>query len=305
MEVHRILAARSRRESRRPEAISLGAAFLLHMVLAAIVLLLPRLQPPPKPLEFVPVTVIPAQALGVKRPAPARRKPAERPAAKPSPAPEPAAPEPEPERPRQEVTPSTPPKPVADDVPVLPKERPKEEPKKPQPKPDAKPATPARPEAPKATDAGRKPTGKPTEAPPRETPPSPTPPAGGPAGVAPGETGDQVGRRGSAAGSALGTTAFGSRIGVDNPDFTYGYYLDRLLSLIDAQWQRPNMGEVRAVIHFEIARNGSISDVRVAESSGYNAFDFAALRAVQSAAPFPPLPRGYRNESLGVNLIVQ
>jgi TonB family protein len=294
MEVHRILAARSRRESRRPEAVSLGAAFLLHTVLALIVLLLPRLQPPPKPLEFVPVTVIPAQALGVKRPAPARRKPAERPAEKPAPEPAAPEPEPEPERPREEVVP--PPNPVDDDVPVLPRE----EPKKPQPKPEPKPAAPARPEAPKATDTGRKPTPAP-----RETAPSPTPPAAGPAGVAPGETGDQVGRRGAASGTPLGTTAFGSRIGVDNPDFTYGYYLDRLLSLIDAQWQRPNMGEVRAVIHFEIARDGSISDLRVAETSGYNAFDFAALRAVQSAAPFPPLPRGYRNESLGVNLIVQ
>lgn len=291
MEVHRILAARSRRESRRPEAVSLGAAFLLHTLLAAIVLLLPRLQPPPKPLEFVPVTVIPAQALGVRRPAPARRKPAERPAEKP--APEPAAPEPE--RPQEEITPP-PPKPVDDDVPVLPKE----EPKKPQPKPEPKPATPARPDRSKPAESDRKPTTTP-----RETPPTPTPPAGGPAGVAPGETGDQIGRRGAASGSTLGTTAFGSRIGVDNPDFTYGYYLDRLLSLIDAQWQRPNMGEVRAVIHFEIARDGSISDLRVAETSGYNAFDFAALRAVQSAAPFPPLPRGYRNESLGVNLIVQ
>lgn len=293
LEVHRVLAARSRRESRRPEAVSLGAALLLHTVIAVIVLLLPRLQPPPKPLEFVPVTVIPAQALGVRRPAPARRKPAERTAEKPAPEPAVPEPEPEPERPREEVVPP-PPKPVDDDVPVLPKE----EPKKPEPaKP--KPSAPAKP-APRTTETDRKPTTTP-----RETPPSPTPPAGGPAGVAPGETGDQVGRRGAASGSALGTTAFGSRIGVDNPDFTYGYYLDRLLSLIDAQWQRPNMGEVRAVIHFEIARDGSISDLRVAETSGYNAFDFAALRAVQSAAPFPPLPRGYRNESLGVNLIVQ
>lgn len=291
MEVHRVLAARSRRESRRPEAISLGAAFLLHLLTLAIVLLLPRLEPKQKPLEFIPVEVIPAQALGVRRPAPPRRKPAERPAEKP--APEPAAPEPEPEpEPTPEVTPPKP----ADDVPVLPKEDAK--------KPEPKPATPARPDRTKPAETPRKPADTP-RAPSPATPATPPKPSEGPAGVAPGETGDQVGRRGGATGSPLGTTAFGSRIGVDNPDFTYGYYLDRLLSLIDAQWQRPNMGEARAVIHFVIARNGSISDVRVVETSGYNAFDFAALRAVQSAAPFPPLPRGYRNDSLGVNLIVQ
>lgn len=278
-EVHRILSARGRRDSRRTEAASLGAALLLHALALAVALILPRLQPRPEPLQFVPVQVIPAQALGVRRPAPPRRKPAE--AEKPAP----AEPEPEPE-PQEEAPP---PKPPADDVPVLPPEEKKPEPKKPEPK---KPE-PARTEPRPDRTTGEEP--RPEE----RTPPSDARP-----GVAPGETGDQLGRRGAASGSPVGTTAFGSRIGVENPDFTYGYYLDRLLSLIDAQWQRPNMGEVRAVIHFQIGKDGSISDLRVAESSGYNSFDFAALRAVQSAAPFPPLPRGYKNDSLGVNLIV-
>jgi TonB family protein len=260
-EVHRILSARARRETRRTEAASLAAAFLVHALALAVAVILPRLQPRPEPLQFVPVQVIPAQALGVRRPAPPRRKPSEE--EKPEEKPAPSEPEPEPKEEPRETAP--PPKP-ADDVPVLPN---KEETKKPEPKRSEKP-TPA-----------------------VETPP----------GVAPGETGDQLGRRGAATGSPVGTTAFGS-IGVENPDFTYGYYLDRLLSLIDAQWQRPNMGEVKAVIHFQIGKDGSISDLRVVESSGYNSFDFAALRAVQSAAPFPPLPRGYKSDSLGVNLIV-
>ncbi len=274
-EVHRILSARGRRESRRTEMASLAAAFLLHALAFAVALILPRLQARPEPLQFVPVQVIPAQALGVRRPAPPQRKPAE--AEKPAP----AEPEPEP----QEEAP--PPEPPAEDVPVLPRE----EPKKPEPpKNQVKPPEPQRPD--------RK-TGEEPKPPQEQSAPSDARP-----GVAPGETGDQLGRRGAATGSPVGTTAFGSRIGVENPDFTYGYYLDRLLSLIDAQWQRPNMGEVKAVIHFEIGKDGSISDLRVAESSGYNSFDFAALRAVQSAAPFPPLPRGYKNDSLGVNLIV-
>lgn len=288
-EVHRVLAARSRRESRRPEAISLAAAFVLHALAIALAVLLPRLQPTPEPLQFVPVQVIPAQALGVRRPAPPRRKPAEPVAEeKPSPAEPEPAPEPEPE------TQTAPPRPEpADDVPVLPKEDAKKpepkkpEPKKPEPSPTARDAKPTD----RKSGEGTKPQER-------------SAPSDAPAGVAPGETGDQLGRRGASTGSPLGTTAFGSRIGVENPDFTYGYYLDRLLSLIDAQWQRPNMGEVKAVIHFEIARDGSISNVRVAESSGYNSFDFSALRAVQNAAPFPPLPRGYKHDSLGVNLIV-
>jgi protein TonB len=290
-EVHRVLAARSRRASRRPEAVSLGAALLLHALALAMALILPRLQPRPEPLQFVPVEVIPAQALGVRRPAPPKPKPAppkeEAPAA--------AEPEPAPEPPKQEEPePVAPPPKPADDVPVLPK---KEETQKPEiKKPDVKKPE-ARPPSPSSSKPGTDP--KSPAKPQEKTPPSTARP-----GVAPGETGDQLGRRGGTEGSPLGTTAFGSRIGVDNPEFTYGYYLDRLLSLIDAQWQRPNMGEVKAVIHFQIEKDGSITDLRVAESSGYNSFDFAALRAVQSAAPFPPLPRGYRNDSLGVNLIV-
>ena len=126
-------------------------------------------------------------------------------------------------------------------------------------------------------------------------------------GTAPGETGDQLGRRGGPRGNPLGTTAFGSEVGgLDNPDFTYAYYLDRLLSLIDAQWQRPAMGSgVKAVIFFRIGRDGGMSDLQVEQSSGYNSFDLAALRAVQNAAPFPPLPRAYKHQDLGVNLIVR
>ncbi len=128
----------------------------------------------------------------------------------------------------------------------------------------------------------------------------PAPPPGRPATSSAGAAARQ--------GNPLGTTAFGSEIaGVDNPDFTYGYYLDRLLSLIDAPVAAPEHGRAasRPSSHFRIERDGTIADLRVAESSGYNSFDLAAMRAVQNAAPFPPLPRAYRHDSLGVNLIVR
>ena len=294
--VNHVLAQRAKGEGRRPEAMSLGAALLLHALLVGAALGLPRLQPPPPQLEFVPVTVLPAQALGVRRPAPARSKPAppapqpepvqEEPAAPEAPAPEPPAP-----KPREEA-------------PVLPEETPKKPETRPEKKPEAKPAETGR----KPADSGKKPsseTGRDAKLP---TPkPAEPRPAGGTAGTQPGGTGDQAGRQGAATGSSTGTSAFGSEIaGLDNPDFTYGYYIDRLLSLIDANWVRPNMGSgVRAIISFRIQKDGSLSELRVAESSGYNAFDLAALRAVQNASPFPPLPRAYRHDNLGVNLIVR
>ena len=114
-------------------------------------------------------------------------------------------------------------------------------------------------------------------------------------------------RRGSPLGSTLGTSAFGAAVGgFDNPDFVYGYYVDQMLGMISANWQRPVLGaNVEAIIHFRIHKDGHISEVRITQSSGYNSFDLAGLRAVQLAAPFPRLPQSYRHNSLGVNLILR
>ena len=299
--VDRILERRSR-ESRRPEAASLGVAVLLHAAAVAVALLLPRLTPPPPPLAFVPVQIIPAQALGVRRPA--SRPKAEKPA---PPKPEPAAEEPPPPPPpKPEPEPPPPPKPKplpkpvpreVDEAPVLP-DKPDKKKKPEKPKPE-KPH-PAESELPKpAAPPSRKPV--------------PKPPAKGgtgnnPAGAAPeGTDNGEAGRRGAPTGKPQGTSAFGSQIaGLDNPDFKFGYYIDQLLSSIDSKWVRPPLGnEVQATIAFRIQRDGSITELQVARSSGYNSFDLAALRAVQNASPFAPLPRAYRQDSLGVNLIVR
>jgi TonB family protein len=282
-EVDHILSERSRRTPRRAEVAAVAGALALHLLFVAVAFAVPRLKPAPQPLEFVPVQIIPAQALGVRRPAPPRKK------ASPAPAPEtPETPAEEPEAKPEPQKPAAP-----DDVPVLPSP---DDRKKPAAKPTPAPA-PTSPTSPDKSrpDKARQETGRSSES------------TEGPAGTAPGETGDQLGRRGGPRGNALGTTAFGSELGgLDNPDFTYGYYLDRLLSLIDAQWARPSMGAgIKTVIFFRINRDGSMADLRVEQSSGYNSFDLAALRAVQNAAPFPPLPRAFQHDSLGVNLIVR
>jgi protein TonB len=271
--VDRILERRARRESRRPEAVSLAAAAALHGVALALVLVLPRLNPPPPPPSFVPVQIIPAQALGVRHPAP--RPKAEKPEPrKPEPAEEPEPPAPEPPKPKPE--PQRPaPKPVKEEVPTLPEKPDKKKPEKPKPE---KPR-------PVSTGTGNNPAGTAHQ----------------------GDVNGEAGRRGAPTGNPLGTTAFGSQIaGLDNPDFKFGYYIDQLLSAIDSKWVRPPLGnDVKAVISFRIQRDGSLTDLQVAQSSGYNSFDLAALRAVQNASPFAPLPRAYRNDSLGVTLIVR
>jgi len=45
-----------------------------------------------------------------------------------------------------------------------------------------------------------------------------------------------------------------------------------------------------------------VSAVTVRKSSGRAAIDQSAARAVRSAAPFPPLPNDYREDSLDVTI---
>lgn len=155
----------------------------------------------------------------------------------------------------------------------------------------------------------------PDTAPPPDTPTFPTPskPAPRPApaalepaksppapAMAPAEPEVQGAERGSASALALGAAV----AGLDNPDFVYGYYVDQMLAMIQRNWVRPLVGSgVEATVHYRIQRDGRIVDVRIAASSGINSFDFAALRAVQASTPLPPLPRAFRESTLGVNLI--
>ena len=252
-----------RKRSRGGGVVGVLTSLALHGGLVASALLVPGLfAEEPKPLDYVPVMLVPPPAVGVENPAPA--EPARRePEPEPEPAPEPVEPEP------------------VSDVPVLPDEKPKpkEEPKPEPPKPKPEP----RPKAP--------------EPQPDRPPAEPTP---GPSEGLPGPKGSPTGDPGSS------FTQGAAVLGVEDPSFTYGYYLDRLVVAVKSQWVRPPLGSgIQAVVHFRIQEDGSIEGVRIAQSSGYNSFDLAALRAVQAAAPLPPLPRSYQKGSLGVNLIFQ
>jgi TonB family protein len=59
------------------------------------------------------------------------------------------------------------------------------------------------------------------------------------------------------------------------------------------------------VIHFNISRQGELTDIEVVTESGNRSFDLAGYRAVALASPLPPLPQSYRSDSLGVNLLIR
>jgi TonB family protein len=267
--VDQVLTERSE-HGRGAVAASVLGAVLVHALVVVAAIILPRLSGPKPPLDFVDVTVVPAAALG---------------------SPPPPAPTPAPTPPKPAAAPPEP----ATAAPVLPVEKPK-----PQPKPE-----PAKPEPP---DTRVDPTTRPKVLPApreilaqrtaRETPPPP---------AAPAPTVPPATHPGTANGTANGTAPVGSSItNFDNPDFTYDYYTAQLLAAIDRAWTRPPVADgAHAIVSFHILRDGSITDLAVRETSGFNNFDLSALRAVQNAAPFPPLPRGYHHDWLGVNLMVR
>ena len=259
--VDQILAERERLARSGPAVASLIAAAGLHVAAAAVLILLPRLAPPPPPLEYVAVQVVPAQRLGAERSADAgdRQRP---------------APRPPPPKAREE--PPAPPR--SAEAPVLPRPQ---APPKPPPKP-------AKPEKPKPPDNRVDPTTQPKLLPPprevlaKKLGAAAAPPQ--PAEVS-----------GAAKGSVAGKVAVGSlTVAPVNQEFAYDYYFAQIQSRIEGAWTRsPVGGDAHAVIFFTIHSDGSISDLRVRDSSGFDTYDLAALRAVENAAPFAPLPRAY------------
>jgi TonB family protein len=112
-------------------------------------------------------------------------------------------------------------------------------------------------------------------------------------------------RKGSIFGNPVGSSTAEATIGVEDPNFTYGYYLDRIVAVISENWTRPPVGVVDAVLHFRILPDGTVVDLEIRRTSGDEGFDQAALRAVRASSPLPPLPKGYKKDFLGINLIVK
>jgi TonB family protein len=64
-------------------------------------------------------------------------------------------------------------------------------------------------------------------------------------------------------------------------------------------WSRkPKLAQGHVKVEFVIRRNGYIKDLHVADSSGDEELDQAALSGVSASAPFPHLPEKLKSETL-------
>ena len=257
--------------NRRASFTGLGVSILLHSVLiGSFIKFYDELKPMP---EEKSVKI----ALNTFTPPAAPLPPAPTPPAPPPPAP-PAPPPPEPV-----VTPPEPPKPVEPPKPIE-KPKPVEKPKpiekpvekpKPKPKPTPKPVKKPEPEP------------QVVQAPPTPAPPTPTPPAPQPS-PAPSKTSSNLPPSGA---ETIGEFNFATSAG------------DERFSKIQRAIQKHHKYPKRAQkmrhqgvveVSFVFKKDGSVRDVKVIKSSGFETLDEAAVELINRAAPdFPTLDRDY------------
>jgi protein TonB len=88
----------------------------------------------------------------------------------------------------------------------------------------------------------------------------------------------------------------------------FGAYVDLMRERVAQHW---NTADVRALpsqkcgVTFTIARDGSVSNVQVADPSGNYLLDTSAKRAVLDASPLPALPREFPRNDATVELWFQ
>jgi outer membrane biosynthesis protein TonB len=95
----------------------------------------------------------------------------------------------------------------------------------------------------------------------------------------------------------------GAPVAVTAPqqDFKFGWYLALVREKIGQNWRPPpDARDAKARVVFSVNRSGWVEDVRPdpAYSTGTFGFQQAAIRAIRSSNPFPPLPEEFSKLSV-------
>ncbi len=119
----------------------------------------------------------------------------------------------------------------------------------------------------------------------------------------------------SRSGQALASPMYGAPAGAGGVQmgsagafgYRFGAYRDLIEQRVSQKW-RTNEIDPRiqtapvAIVTFEIQRSGSVTDVRILQSSGNRALDYSAQRAIYEAGPFPPLPQAYEHSTADIEI---
>jgi len=91
---------------------------------------------------------------------------------------------------------------------------------------------------------------------------------------------------------------------IDNASFNYPYWFTQAFNKIASNFRNTFLydGTLVCTIYFQVIKSGRIIEIRVEKSSGFSEFDEVCIRAVESSIPFPPLPKDFRDEIIGITL---
>ncbi len=119
-------------------------------------------------------------------------------------------------------------------------------------------------------------------------------------------TGDEPAGTASAGAPGAGGAAGIGSLKLDQADFKYPLYIEILARIISTNWFKPALSvQTSPVVHFQIERDGTITDIRVVTSSGLPFVDRNAQRAVIDSSPLPPLPAEYGGPHLGIQVVFE
>jgi len=98
----------------------------------------------------------------------------------------------------------------------------------------------------------------------------------------------------------------GTGYGQGGVSFPYAYYIDIFRGKISSAWYdslvSPGLrGRFETIVMFRIMRNGNIDRLKLEKKSGITSLDLSALRAIENAAPFAPLPADFPGRYLIVH----
>jgi periplasmic protein TonB len=103
-------------------------------------------------------------------------------------------------------------------------------------------------------------------------------------------------------GSATGTASGSGPLTLSVSDFPYAYYIRQVAGKIREKWDGKAIPGQQPAVIFEIRRDGRLNVVTIDKSSGNAYYDQVALRAINDAGPFPPLPDDFKKPVLRIGL---
>jgi periplasmic protein TonB len=107
--------------------------------------------------------------------------------------------------------------------------------------------------------------------------------------------------------SSVTTSAGESGVAIGQQDFgeRFGWYVQAVRNRVSSNWLLSTISPSlltapRVYVDFDINHDGSVSNVRITQSSGIPEVDRSAMRAVLASSPLAPLPSDYSGNKVSV-----